>query len=451
MISSFAIFTSEFTTKQWKKDYLWIPRDSIYARIVRFKFRTNGTTLNGTVSFECVDSFSCEIVHPYNGSTTIDIGKLNSYTNIVNVTISALYVGLNQLKVVLNRELDSIEYYYDLRLLRPENESKLAQIFTSSATVFVICITFMMGTQLKLEYLMQIIKAPVGPVIGFVCQFTIMPVIGYLLAKFVIPEGQNPLKFALFAISCSPGGGKSSFWTIIYNGNLDMSILITFSQLICALFMMPIWIYTVGQEFATARVNVPIYGLLQSFAILIIPTACGMIFINYWPDLVKIFNKWIKIVSWISMAVFTFFLIYTNMYVISLVSWPIVLSACALPWSGYVIAYFVSLLFCQAYRERITIAIETGVQNTGITFLMLMYSLEEPELDLALVMPIAVILVTDKPLLILYIIRWIWNKCRGDEQDLVPKTGSKENVAQKDLYTIKVGPPTIIQENSEKS
>ena len=94
-----------------------------------------------------------------------------------------------------------------------------------------------MGTQLSLNYLWKIAKNPVGPLIGFFCQFGIMPLVAYGLAKTILPSHDRALQFSLFAAGCSPGGGKSSFWTIIFGGNLDLSVSMTLTQTIGAMGM----------------------------------------------------------------------------------------------------------------------------------------------------------------------------------------------------------------------
>lgn len=38
------------------------------------------------------------------------------------------------------------------------------------------------------------------------------------------------MRLAFFAVAVSPGGGKSSFWTIIFDGNLDLSVCMTFIE-----------------------------------------------------------------------------------------------------------------------------------------------------------------------------------------------------------------------------
>ncbi|TMS34791.1 hypothetical protein L596_002310 [Steinernema carpocapsae] len=368
--------------------------------------RRNGTkedVVDGPIELECRDTFGCYVAK-HNKRVHVQLNEDNQWNQTLNVTVVAEFVGYNDLQVFCNGSILP-ESSYRLRILRSEYEHRVAMVFTIFITVFVISITFLMGTQLELARIKGIMRRPIGPFTGFFCQFFIMPAIGFGLASFVIPEDQTAIRFALFAASCSPGGGKSSFWTIIYSGNLDLSVSMTFTQTMAALFMMPLYIYTFGQHFFSERVQVPFDHILESLMTLIIPSIAGMIFISYKKHLVEKFNRWIKIATWASTILTTIFGIYANWYVIHLFRWHIILAGCALPWSGYVLAYCIAYVTQQNHRERITIAIETGIQNIGISMIMLMWSLPEPEVDLALVMPLTIILATDKPLMLIWMIR----------------------------------------------
>lgn len=132
------------------------------------------------------------------------------------------------------------------------------------------------------------------------------------------------------------------------------------------------------------------------------------------------------------MIVFTVVGLYANLYVFWLFSWPILLCSCALPWSGYVVAYGCARLLRQSPTDCVTIAIEAGVQNLGVAFAVLLYAFPEPERDLAMVVPIAVALVTDKPLLLIFLAR----KCMRRK----PEHAKKQNP---------VTPPTVHLEEAK--
>lgn len=92
---------------------------------------------------------------------------------------------------------------------------------------------FLMGTQLSTSAVMSIAKQPIGPLIGFGCQFLMMPLIAYGLILLFLPSqdiADKLIRLAFYACACCPGGGKSTFWTIIFNGNLNMSVAMTITQ-----------------------------------------------------------------------------------------------------------------------------------------------------------------------------------------------------------------------------
>lgn len=54
----------------------------------------------------------------------------------------------------------------------------------------------------------------------------------------------------------------------------------------------------------------------------------------------------------------------------------------ALPWIGYLLGYIMGKICQQNNPDCLTIAIETGIQNTGIAIFLLRFALPQPEADL---------------------------------------------------------------------
>lgn len=53
-----------------------------------------------------------------------------------------------------------------------------------------------------------------------------------------------------------------------------------------------------------------------------------------------------------------------------------------LPWLGYSFGYLMAFVLRQSPKDCLTIAIETGIQNTGISIFMLRFALPQPQADL---------------------------------------------------------------------
>ena len=108
-----------------------------------------------------------------------------------------------------------------------------------------------MGCAMDLKVVKETLKKPIGPMIGFICQYIFMPLIAFALG-WIFPAseafGQKasthaPMQLGLFVTGCSPGGGASNIWTVMFGGNLDLSITMTAISTFAAFFMMPAWIF----------------------------------------------------------------------------------------------------------------------------------------------------------------------------------------------------------------
>lgn len=83
------------------------------------------------------------------------------------------------------------------------------------------------------------------------------------------------------------------------------------------------------------------------------------------------------------------------------------LSATCLVLLGYAFGGTAAAVMRQSWPDALTIAVETGIQNTGIAIFILRVTLEQPEADINTVVPVAVAIMTPVPLFIL----WVLQKC----------------------------------------
>ncbi|KJH49435.1 sodium bile acid symporter family protein [Dictyocaulus viviparus] len=361
---------------------------------------------NRTVSARCIDKDVCKVIS-YPEMITLQSDDDNTSTSF-EIVIKALFLGVTDLNVIVGDEqLPS----FAIRVLRSSHEVKVKQLFTLFLMIFVFIISLMMGTQLEVKRIMDIVRKPIGPTIGLLCQFGMMPIIGFLLAEFGLPEDAISLKMALFAVSTCPGGGKSSFWTIIFGGNLDLSISMTFTQTIAALLMMPLWMSTLGKHFTNVHVRIPFIRIVEGLFGLMIPSIMGMMLTYYRPQYIAYIRVWIKRISWAATIIISILAIYTYHYIFWLLTWPIIICGCSLPWLGYITAFVVALILNQSFKDSLTIAIETGIQNIGIATLLMMWCLPEPESDIAITIIFVTAIMTDKPLVIIYLISRAYTKC----------------------------------------
>jgi len=61
---------------------------------------------------------------------------------------------------------------------------------------------------------------------------------------------------------------------------------------------------------------------------------------------------------------------------------------------GYIFGGSIAALLKQDWKDVIAIGVETGVQNTGLAIFALQISFNQPEADIATVLPVAVAMMT---------------------------------------------------------
>ena len=111
------------------------------------------------------------------------------------------------------------------------------------------------------DIVVKVFKKPVGPIVGFVSQFLFMPLFSFLVGwiitdDYLFRSDQKAihaslsnmnlnllLRLGLFVLGTCPGGTGSNFWTLLLNGDINLSITMTFVSTVAALGMMPLWIF----------------------------------------------------------------------------------------------------------------------------------------------------------------------------------------------------------------
>ncbi|XP_046383273.1 probable sodium/metabolite cotransporter BASS6, chloroplastic isoform X2 [Ischnura elegans] len=333
-----------------------------------------------------------------------------------NFTVKGVFLGFAKLKpMVLLREGTKVNQYTPtmlnyssapvLKVSVIRNSSWVDHAFTGSIAVLVSVLFVNFGAALDWSVLKETLRRPIGPAIGFVTQFLFMPVVGYALAMLLFDSPS--MQLGLFFTGCSPGGGASNIWTFALGGNLPLSITMTTISTFASFGMMPFWLFTLGAMiFNSADLSVP-YNKIATFAVaLVVPLALGFAMQRKWPKGANFMVKHVlKPLCGFLLVFIVIFAIATNLYIFHLFSWKIILSGMGLPWLGFSFGAIVARIFSLPSTDILAIAIETGVQNTGIAIFMLRFTLGQPLADLTTVIPVSIAIMTPIPLFCLWVYR----------------------------------------------
>lgn len=92
-----------------------------------------------------------------------------------------------------------------------------------------------------------------------------------------------------------------------------------------------------------------------------------------------------------------------------LFDWKIILAAMINVWFGFALSALATYIIGFSVADRVALMVETGIQNTGIAYVLLNSSLSQPDSDIASVVPIAGSIVTPIPLFFIYIYQKLRN------------------------------------------
>ncbi|RWS08981.1 P3 protein-like protein [Dinothrombium tinctorium] len=217
--------------------------------------------------------------------------------------------------------------------------------------------------------------------------------------------------------SCSPGGTGSNFWTLLFNGDVNLSVTMTLFSTIAALGMMPLWLFLVG-GYVTDDPNfvVPYQNMIISLLGLTIPIAIGLLIQRYKPNLAEISKKILRPFTVILLIIVITGGIYINFYIFQLFEWIIFVAGACVAWGGYLCGAVIAALFQLPRKQVIAVSIETALQNPGVAFVLLQTSLPQPDSDLAAIPIVGQMLVTGPPLWTLYILIAVFKKIRNQSK-----------------------------------
>jgi BASS family bile acid:Na+ symporter len=138
--------------------------------------------------------------------------------------------------------------------------------------IIIQMVMFGMGTQMSIEDFTGIRKSGKGVLIGLLGHFTIMPVMGFIIAKTFGFEPEIAAGIILIG-SCS-SGLASNVMTYIAKGNLVLSVTVTAMSTLAAPIMTPFLM----KIFAGTLVEVHFFNMMMEIIkIVLVPLAAAMI------------------------------------------------------------------------------------------------------------------------------------------------------------------------------
>eukprot|EP00510_Aplanochytrium_minuta_P004531 CAMPEP_0184006506 /NCGR_PEP_ID=MMETSP0954-20121128/737_1 /TAXON_ID=627963 /ORGANISM="Aplanochytrium sp, Strain PBS07" /LENGTH=454 /DNA_ID=CAMNT_0026285075 /DNA_START=153 /DNA_END=1517 /DNA_ORIENTATION=+ len=114
-----------------------------------------------------------------------------------------------------------------------------------------------------------------GIIVGWLSQFGFMPLIAFIWIK--IMKFDDLVSLGVMFVGSAPGGVTSNLFTYFANGNVALSIMMSFASTVCSLFMLPLLVYLyVEKGLGVTDIEIPFVEIIQTLLIAILPVLLGV-------------------------------------------------------------------------------------------------------------------------------------------------------------------------------
>lgn len=222
-------------------------------------------------------------------------------------------------------------------------------------------IMFGMGTAMSIKDFTDVIKMPQAVGVGLICQFSIMPIIGYTIARFFAfpPE----IAAGIILVGTSPSGLASNVMAYLARANLALSVTLTSCATLLAPFVTPYLMELLAGELVAVDTGAMMLSMVK---IVIIPVLAGVIFNYFFHGRAGWLDKSMPIISMIGIALIITVITAAGRDSLIEIGILLILAAVVHNLLGYALGYICAKMIRLEEKDCRSIALEVGMQNSGL-------------------------------------------------------------------------------------
>lgn len=243
-----------------------------------------------------------------------------------------------------------------------------------------------MGLSLTLGDFKRVLVAPKAIIIGLIAQIVCIPIIGFLIIQLFGLSGS--LAVGLMILAACPGGPTSNLISHLAKADLAISISLTaLSSLLCVVTIPLVVNFSIAYFGETGSVQLPIKDtIMQIIVVTIIPVSIGMLIRAKAVDFALKADRYVKILSGVFFTMILLLAIgkewqtlVSNFTSLS----PIILVLNILTMGA---GLLLASVFKLNIRQRLAIAIESGIQNGTLGIMIAVTILGSSQMALPIAM-----------------------------------------------------------------
>ena len=231
----------------------------------------------------------------------------------------------------------------------------------SKITILLGIVMFGMGMTLRFKDFKLIFQRPRDVLIGALAQFTIMPLIAFLIVKiFSLPP---ELAIGVILVGTCPGGTSSNVMTYIAKGDIALSVSMTMLTTILSPIVTPLLMLLLAGEWIEISLSAMMISILQ---VVILPIALGITINAALGNVVKKFTKYLPLISILAIILIVGGVVSVNEAKIIEVGLMVAIVVIIHNLLGYGLGFVISKIMKMEISKAKAISIEVGMQNSGL-------------------------------------------------------------------------------------
>jgi len=234
-------------------------------------------------------------------------------------------------------------------------------IGTGAITPLLSIVMFGMGLTLKPSDFLPILKRPKDIIVGELAQFIIMPSVAWMLCKGLnLPQ---ELALGVILVGCCPGGTASNVMCYLAKGDIALSVGMTAVSTLLAPLLTPALVFLLAGE----SIDVNVAGMLWSIVqVVILPIVAGFAVSHWLGSRTQKVLPVLPMISTLAVAIIIGIVVSHNATAILDCSLLVALVVILHNLLGLGLGYLLSGLIGLDRPRRTAIAIEVGMQNSGL-------------------------------------------------------------------------------------
>ncbi len=232
---------------------------------------------------------------------------------------------------------------------------------TSWINTLLMIVMFGMGLTLKAEDFVSVLRRPKDILLGCIAQFTIMPLLAFVLGNIFSLEAG--LLAGVVLVGTCPGGTSSNVITYLSKGDVAFSVGMTSLNTLLAPFLTPLITWLLLRTTVTVDMAAMFLSIIK---VVIVPIALGLVINQFFGEYTQKIKDALPVVSVTAITLIVASVVSHNSNQIretGVVVFVVVILHNVL---GYLTGYLLGIVLRLPVAKTKALSIEVGMQNSGL-------------------------------------------------------------------------------------